>query len=99
MASPLGILGVLVYYALQFPRARLGVLFYDRYYFHWARFSAYAGLTLWLVLQLFGSYLQIADYSSVSALAHLGGSLTGAVFWLLGGLVERWRRSMVGTFK
>jgi membrane associated rhomboid family serine protease len=77
-----GISGVLVFYALEFPRARLGILL--RYYwrFAWIQIPAWVAFVIWLLLQLFGVYEQYVGLSNVSALAHLGGVGTGFVLWL-----------------
>ncbi|MDQ7820543.1 MAG: rhomboid family intramembrane serine protease [Armatimonadota bacterium] len=78
-----GISGVIAFYALQFPRARLGVLFrIFLIYFRWVRMPAYAYVGVWILLQVVGAYLQLTGATSVSALAHLGGVLVGAGFWL-----------------
>jgi membrane associated rhomboid family serine protease len=82
-----GISGVIVYYALQFPRARLGFLFRFYYRFSWIYFPAYVALIFWALLQLFQLFMQLAGASSISALAHLGGAAVGLGAWLL------WRKS------
>lgn len=78
-----GISGVLACYCLAFPRAGLGILFRRFAHFRWIRMPAYAALILWTLLQLLGTYMQIHNISSVSALAHLGGAAMGVVFWLM----------------
>lgn len=78
-----GIAGILVFYALQFPRVRLGFLILDR----WVRLPAWFALVLWILFQLIGGWEQFAGLSSVSAVAHLGGALVGVVAWWL------WRTS------
>jgi len=81
-----GISGVIVFYALQFPRARLGFLF--RYYwrFHWVQMPAWFALLLWLLLQSVTVMMQLSGFSNVAATAHLGGAAAGFLFWLV------WRR-------
>lgn len=81
-----GISGIIVFYALQFPRARLGILFHYYIYFRWIRFPAWVALLLWIGMQIFGATLQMQGLSNVSALAHLGGAGVGFVTWLI------WRR-------
>lgn len=73
-----GISGVIAFYALQFPRARLG--FFVRFY--WINVPAWAALVGWLLLQGWHAYQQVAGFSNISALAHLGGALVGFLFWL-----------------
>jgi membrane associated rhomboid family serine protease len=73
-----GISGVIAYYALQFPKTRLGVLFF----FKWFRIPAAVMMVLWLTAQVFGAINQAAGAGHVSALAHLGGASVGLLFWL-----------------
>jgi membrane associated rhomboid family serine protease/Zn-finger nucleic acid-binding protein len=74
-----GISGVITFYALQYPHARLGFLLR----FYWIRIPAWGALLLWVVLQCFGVLQQLAGFSNVSALAHLGGAAAGFGAWLL----------------
>ncbi len=78
-----GISGVLVFYALKFPRARLGFLVGRYMVYRW--FFVPAGFVLvgWLLLQFYMAHLQLSGLSNVSALAHLGGAAVGLVAWLL----------------
>ena len=78
-----GISGVIAFYALKFPRARLG--FMIRYWavFKWFYIPAWCALILWLLLQFLLASFQLAGMSSVSALAHLGGAGVGVGAWLL----------------
>ncbi len=76
-----GISGVVVFYGLQFPQARLVVLM--RYLLFWPLpMRARTALLLWILLQLLGAWMQIAGVSRVSSLAHLGGAGVGMLFWL-----------------
>lgn len=70
--------GVIAFYALQFPRAKLGRSFFGKVLV--LQFPAWLGLILWLGLQ--GSILlqQLDRTTGVSALAHLGGVLVGVIF-------------------
>ena len=43
---------------------------------------AYAMMLIWIGIQALGVYLQLAGFSNVSALAHLGGAAVGFLFWL-----------------
>jgi len=79
-----GISGVIAFYALKFPKTKMGVLF--RLWLipiRWFRIPAYAFVGFWILLQFLGVYLELVGASSVSALAHLGGAATGLAFWLM----------------
>lgn len=78
-----GISGIIVFYALQFPRARLGFLFRYFFYFRWVQIPAWGALALWLLLQVFTAYLQSSGSSNVAATAHLGGAAAGLVTWII----------------
>jgi membrane associated rhomboid family serine protease/Zn-finger nucleic acid-binding protein len=75
-----GISGLIAFYALQFPHARLGFLI--RRYYRWIQIPAWGAFLLWLGLQFLGAYEQVAGFSNVSAFAHLGGAGVGFLFWL-----------------
>ncbi len=77
-----GISGVLAFYALQFPRARLRVLIRYWMRFGWIRVPAWVFFVFWLILQYFAAGDQIEGVGNVAALAHLGGVLAGLLFWL-----------------
>lgn len=81
-----GISGVVLFYALSFPEAKLYMMY--RWWLHFRVFSlpAWVVALLWLILQLLGLFEQISGMGSVSALAHLGGAMTGFLCWLM------WRR-------
>ena len=83
-----GISGVLAYYALRFPRRRIGFFlpwyifiqgFSGRSATGWLRFPVVAYLGFWIVMQLIGLAVGLG---SVAYEAHLGGLMTGAVYWL-----------------
>ncbi len=76
-----GISGVLAYYILTFPKARLGILMRILLYFRWIRLPAYGWGLFWIGFQVLGVYLQITGASNVSAAAHLGGVAVGIAFW------------------
>ena len=78
-----GISGIIVYYALQFPKARLGIVIRYWLIFRWVYFPAYVALLLWLGLQALTAYMQISGVSNVSALAHFGGAAAGVIAWLI----------------
>ena len=79
-----GIAGVITFYALKFPHARLGFLFrWGFVWFRWIRLPAWFVFILWILFQLIGAWEQKAGISSVSSFAHLGGAAVGLVAWLL----------------
>ncbi len=77
-----GISGVIAFYALQFPKAKLALLFRLYFWFRWIRLPAYVLFIGWLLMQFWGAWTQLSGFSNVSALAHLGGVAAGLVFWL-----------------
>jgi membrane associated rhomboid family serine protease len=52
-------------------------------FFRWIQMPAYAAFILWLILQIWTMLQQVSGFGNVSALAHLGGVLTGVAFWWL----------------
>ena len=79
-----GIAGVITFYALQFPRVRLGFLMrWGIVWFRWIRMPAWFALVLWILFQLIGTWEQKVGISSVSAVAHLGGAAMGFLGWLV----------------
>jgi len=78
-----GISGLILYYALTFPRARVGVLLRIVFSFRWVSMPAYAYVGFWVLLQIIGAFRQLAGMTNVSALGHLGGASVGLVAWLL----------------
>lgn len=79
-----GISAVLVYYALQFPRARIGwALRFHLVPIWWLRFPAAVMLVLWLGLQALLAWQQAAGLTNISAYGHLGGAAVGLLFWIL----------------
>ncbi|HOD84764.1 MAG: Rhomboid family protein [Planctomycetes bacterium ADurb.Bin126] len=85
-----GISGVIAYYSLLFPRARLAFLL-RRWFFvlGWFRIRAVWALVLFVLLQLLGAWQQIGGFSHVSALAHLGGLIVGVVVGVVARSVQR----------
>src|SRR2546428_2016216 len=69
-----GIAGVIVFYALEFPRVRLGFLMrWGFIWLRWSRFPAWFALALWILFQLIGAWEQKAVISSGHAFAEPGG--------------------------
>lgn len=84
-----GISGVIVLYALQFPRARLSFLiggfwgyYASRWGFGWWNVPAWGALVLWLLLQSFTLFMELDGSSNVAASAHFGGAFAGLLAWL-----------------
>lgn len=75
-----GISGVLAFYAIAFPRSRLGIFLWYFMRAGWARVPAVVYFGLWIGLQVLGAMQQIEGIGSVSYLAHLGGVAVGVVF-------------------
>src|SRR5438045_7854469 len=76
-----GIAGVITFYALAFPQAKIGFLWRYFYYFRWIRLPAWFVFVLWIFFQIIGAYEQKIGISSVSSFAHLGGAGVGLVTW------------------
>jgi len=78
-----GISGVIAYYALAFPHARIKLLFWIVIFPKWIRIPAWLALVLYTGLQLYGAWQQMAGFTNVSYLAHLGGLSVGVLagFW------------------
>ena len=81
-----GVSGIITFYALRFPEARLGILLRYFVLFRWFYLPAWIALILWVVLQFLFAFLQLSGFSNVSALAHLGGAAVGVLAWIA------WRR-------
>lgn len=77
-----GVSGLLVYYSLQFPRARIAFLIRHYYFGRWLTMPAWFAFILWMLLQFAGMWLQVAGFGQVSAAAHLGGVAAGIWLWL-----------------
>lgn len=78
-----GISGVIAFYALRFPKARLSLMFLFFFRPIWFRMKAIWMFGLWILLQLFIAGQQMDGLSNVSGGAHLGGALVGLVAWLI----------------
>ena len=79
-----GIVGVITFYALNFPQMRLAFLMrWGFVWFHWIRLPAWFVFVLWILFQLIGTLEQKAGMSSVSSAAHLGGAAVGILAWLV----------------
>ena len=79
-----GISGIVAFYAMKFPHAKLGVALRCYYaVFRWISGPAYVFFIFWLILQTIGTWLQLSGFSNVSSVAHLGGASVGMLFWAL----------------
>ncbi len=78
-----GIAGVITFYALAFPRAKIAFLWRSFFYFRWIRLPAWFVFVLWILFQIIGAYEQKIGISAVSSFAHLGGAAVGLVFFLV----------------
>ena len=79
-----GIAGVIIFYALNFPRMRLAFLWRLGYvWYRWIRLDAWFVFVLWILFQVIGTLEQRPGMSSVSSAAHLGGTAVGLLAWLL----------------
>jgi membrane associated rhomboid family serine protease len=76
-----GIAGVITFYALSFPQAKIGFLRRYFFYFHWIRLPAWFVFLLWIFFQIIGVYEQKIGVSSVSSFARLGGAAVGLAAW------------------
>jgi len=87
-----GISGVMAYYAIAFPWARVSVLLRIGYLpFPWLRFPAFVFLLFYMAFQALGSLLQMSGWGGVNYLAHLGGLGTGIAVALGVRMVRRRR--------
>lgn len=81
-----GISGIIAFYAFMFPKARIGFL----HHVGWLRMPAWGAFAFWLLFQGYAAARQIEGFGDVSALAHIGGAVTGLGFWWV--TRERWNR-------
>ena len=74
-----GISGVIAYYAIVFPRAKIGIFGWIFTLFRILRMPALAGLVLYAIVQIIGAYFVARGAAaSVGYLAHIGGLAVGA---------------------
>jgi membrane associated rhomboid family serine protease len=78
-----GVAGIIAYYALRFPHARLGMLCGYRFCYRWIHMPAYVALIFWCLLQVVFAVQQKMGAGDVAALAHLGGAGVGIAVWLV----------------
>jgi membrane associated rhomboid family serine protease len=81
-----GVSGVLAYYALSSPDARLGCLIPDGWLrLRWLTLRASTAFGIWIALLGLGACVQLAGASPDSSAAHLAGATAGALLWLAHG--------------
>ena len=81
-----GISGILAYYTLAFPRSRVGLTHFWYFLYsggRWVCLPVWVIFAGWLILQFVGVWQQLAGWSNVSALAHLGGVAAGFLLWIV----------------
>ena len=75
-----GIAGVIAYYAMVFPRAKIGIFGWFWTLLHILRMPAIAGLLIYVGIQIVGARLTYnRPTAHVAYLAHLGGLAVGAI--------------------
>jgi membrane associated rhomboid family serine protease len=72
-----GISGILAYYCLSFPKAKIGFF----WWFHWYRIPVGWMFLFWMAGQFFGAIKQISGFGSISSLSHIGGAVVGLAYW------------------
>jgi membrane associated rhomboid family serine protease/Zn-finger nucleic acid-binding protein len=80
-----GISGIIVFWALAFPHARVRGLWWGWLWTPFTvSFSSRTWLAIWIGLQVVGASLQVSGIGGVNYFAHLGGGVAGAAFWAFG---------------
>ena len=78
-----GISGLMVYYALCWPKSRLLIGLRVSLFPFWFSMGAAWAAVFWLGLQILGAFLQVAGVGNVSYLGHLGGAGVGLLAFFL----------------
>jgi membrane associated rhomboid family serine protease/Zn-finger nucleic acid-binding protein len=85
-----GISGLIAFYALKFPHAKLEV--FMRFGFiiipKWVSIPAWSLFLVWFFLQGWGVHEQFAGFNRISSAAHVGGAITGILLWLVWRKIE-----------
>ena len=84
--------GVLTFYALRFPRAKIVVL----YSIFPIRLNIWAMFAIWVAFQAVGLVLQANELTNVSAASHVGGASMGALFLVMESVIDRLRHPDIG---
>ena len=77
-----GISALLAYYALRFPKARIGWYFMN--------LPAWGFVTLWALYQMLVPIWEFPPVVEVSFSAHIGGAAVGVAFWALQRRMSTW---------
>ena len=86
-----GISGLIAFYALRFPRAKLSFMLGLFFRFRWIQVSAWFAFAGWVMLQCLEALSQRGGQPGVANFAHLGGAFAGFIFWL------RWRHKSAAS--
>ena len=81
--------GVLGAYLVLYPRARVHNLIFLGFWITTTRLPAWVMLGYWILLQLFGGFMQQAGGGGTAFWAHVGGFGTGIVAGLIAGRLVR----------
>ncbi|MHC4494669.1 MAG: rhomboid family intramembrane serine protease [Planctomycetota bacterium] len=73
-----GISGILAYYCLRFPKAKVGIILF---WVRWIRMPVGVMFVLWILLQIITAMKQSMGISNVAVFAHFGGAAVGILFW------------------
>lgn len=79
--------GVMMFYSLRFPHARLAYLLTGRSWYTregglWLAIPAWAALLLWVALNLVGLHAEWTGWENLSTASLLGGAIAGYLCWL-----------------
>ena len=77
--------GVMVFYAIRFPRAGITIFFFITF----LRIPVLVTLAFWLLSQVGIVGMQLAGETNISGLAHMGGAAAGLVAWMFWGRIPR----------
>ncbi len=77
--------GVMVFYAIRFPRAGIYVFFIITF----LRIPVMVTLGFWLLSQVGIVSMQLAGETNISGLAHMGGAAAGLLAWIAWGRIPR----------
>jgi membrane associated rhomboid family serine protease/Zn-finger nucleic acid-binding protein len=88
-----GITGVLAYYTIMFPRAKIGLVVRAGFAMRWINLPVVVWMGMFILLQIIGVFKQVSGLTSTSFLGHIGGIFIGAVVAVCArtGLVEKLR--------
>jgi len=75
--------GLIAFYALRFPFARMALVFRLFWRFAFLKIPVFVAAAFWLLLQVVGAWAQRGGCSQVSAFVHLGGFTVGVAFWVV----------------